>query len=199
MGKDATDPSLAIYTDVSDSPEPVPVALANQLINDQRRLILIIDNCSPDLHHSLAKICSEKKSHISLLTIKYDVREDKPERTKVFRLEPASESIIEKLISKRYAHIGQVDTRTIANYSGGNTRMAIALAETVDEGETLSGFRDEQLFERLFQQRHTLDNTLLISAQACSLVYSFEGTDTSSDNSEIKFLAYLVDKSIFQS
>ena len=196
VGKDALDPSLAIYTDVSDSPEPVPVALANQLINTQTRAVLmIIDNCPPDLHRSLAKICSEQQSHISLLTIEYDMRDDIPEETSVFRLEPASDNIIEKLISKRYAHIGQVDARTIANFSGGNTRMAIALADTVEEGETLSGFHDEQLFKRLFQQRHTHDNTLLISAQACSLVYSFEGTDTSSDNSEIKFLAYLVDKS----
>ena len=36
---------------------------------------------------------------------------------------------------------------------------------------------------------------MLISAQVCALVYSFEGEDTSSDNSEIKFLAHLVDKS----
>ena len=31
--------------------------------------------------------------------------------------------------------------------------MAISLANTVQQGETLSGFQDEELFERLFQQR----------------------------------------------
>jgi hypothetical protein len=59
----------------------------------------------------------------------------------------------------------------------------------------LSGFRDEELFERLFTQRHGSSKDLLISAEACSLVYSFEGTDTISDKSELKFLASLVDKS----
>ena len=196
VGKDALDRSLAIYTDMSSSPEPAPVALANQLIDAQTRAILmIIDNCAPDLHHSLVNICSKKQSNVSLLTIEYDVRDDIPEETSVFRLESVSENIIEKLISERYAHISQVNARKIANLSGGNARVAIALAGTVEKGETLSGFCDEHLFERLFQQRHTPDNTLLISAQACSLVYSFEGTDTDSDNSEIKFLASLVDKS----
>ena len=65
----------------------------------------------------------------------------------------------------------------------------------MQHGETLSGFRNEQLFERLFWQRHETNESLLISAQAFSLVYSFEGTDTSSEQSEIKFLASLVGKS----
>ena len=92
VGKDVLDSFLAIYTDISDCPEPSPVALANQLINAQTRaILLIIDNCPPDLHRTLAKICSEQQSNISLLTIEYDVRDDIPEETSVFRLEPASE------------------------------------------------------------------------------------------------------------
>ena len=195
VGKDALNPSLAIYTDVSDSPDPVPVELANQLIGAQTRAILIIDNCSPDLHRRLVQICSDQQSDVSLLTIEYDVQDDIPEETSVFRLERASDNIIEKLISKRYGYISQVDARTIATFSGGNARMAIALANTVRQGETVSGFRNDQLFKKLFWQRHDPHEGLLISAQAFSLVYSFEGTDTSSDNSEIKFLARLVDKS----
>ena len=195
LGENALNQYQAIYADVSDMPVPDPVTIANQLINEKTRAILIIDNCPPDLHHRLTQVCSRQQSTVSLLTVEYDVRDDLPEETRVFRLEPASDDIIEKLISNRFSHISQVDTRTIANMSGGNARVAIALASTVQYGETLSGFHNEQLFERLFQQRHILDNSLLISAQVCSLVYSFEGTDTSSDNSEIKFLAHLVDKS----
>ena len=195
LGENALNQYQAIYADVSDMPVPDPVTIANQLISEKTRAILIIDNCPPDLHHRLTQVCSRQQSTVSLLTVEYDVRDDLPEETRVFRLEPASDNIIEKLISNRFSHISQVDTRTIANISGGNARVAIALAGTVHSGETLSGFHNEQLFERLFQQRHTLDNSLLISAQVCSLVYSFEGADTSSDNSEIKFLAHLVDKS----
>ncbi len=197
VGENALNQHQAIYTDMADSPSPAPVAMASQLINGGSRTVLIVDNCPPDLHHRLTQSCSVQQSTVSLITVEYDVLDDLPEETDVFMLESASEKVIERLIDRRkqFAHISQVDMRTIANFSGGNARIAIALANTVKKGETLSGFRDEELFKRLFwQQRHAPDQNLLISAQACALVYSFEGTDASSKKSEIKFLASLVDK-----
>lgn len=194
VGKQALNRSQALYTDMSDSPDPDPRTFAEQLIADKTRAILIVDNCPPDLHRRLTQTCSGSHSTVSLLTVEYDVRDHLPEETSVFRLEPASEEIIEKLIRKRFSHISQVDARTIANFSGGNARVAIALANTVRQGETLSGFHDEELFERLFRQRHDSNENLLISAEACSLVYSFEGTDANSEKSELKFLASLAGK-----
>jgi len=195
VGEQALNRSLAFYTDMSDSPNPDPRAFVEQLIADKTRGILIIDNCPPDLHRRLTQICSESQSTVSLLTVEYDVRDHLPEETSVFRLEATSEDVIEKLIRKRFLHIGQVDARTIANFSGGNARIAIVLSNTVQQGETLSGFHDEELFERLFRQRHGSNGNLLISAEVCSLVYSFEGTDANSEKSELKILAGLVGKS----
>lgn len=197
VGENSLNQSQAIYADISNNLIPDPVTIAEQLINDGSRTILVIDNCSPDLHRRLMQTCSCQQSPVSLLTIEYDVREDIPEETRVFRLEPASKEVIERLISIRqqFDHISQVDIRAIARFSGGNARVAIALASTVRFGETLSGFRDEQLFERLFRQRHESNSNLLISAQVCSLVYSFEGTDINSETSEMKFLASLANKS----
>ena len=59
-----------------------------------------------------------------------------------------------------------------------------------------SDFSDAELFERLFWQRHQVDKELLLSAEICSLVYSFEGTDTESENSELKFLASLAGRRV---
>jgi hypothetical protein len=195
IGEQALNRSQAFYTDMSDSPDPDPRTFAEQLIADKTRAILIVDNCPPDLHRRLTQTCSGSHSTVSLLTVEYDVRDHLPEETSVFRLEPASEEIIEKLIRKRFSHISQVDARTIADFSGGNARVAIALANTVRQGETLSGFHDEELFQRLFRQRHDSNENLLISAEVCSLVYSFEGTDANSEKSELKFLASLVGNS----
>jgi hypothetical protein len=195
IGDKALNPFQAVYTDISDKPLPDPQAMATQLIANRTRAILIVDNCPPDLHRKLTQVCSKPESTASLLTVEYDVRDDLPEETAVFRLEPASEEIIEKLIGRRFKHISQVDSRTIATFSGGNARVAIALANTVLHGETLSGFRNEELFERLFWQRHDPDKSLLVSAEACSLVYSFEGTDVNSEKSEIQFLASFINKS----
>jgi len=195
VAEQALNRSQAFYTDMSDSPDPDPKTFAEQLIADKARAILIIDNCPPDLHRRLTETCSGSHSPVSLMTIEYDVRDNLPEETSVFRLKPASEEIIEKLIRRRFSHISQVDARTIANFSGGNARVAIVLANTVRQGETLSGFHDEELFERLFRQRYDSNENLLISAEVCSLVYSFEGTDANSEKSELQLLASLIDKS----
>lgn len=195
VGNQALKSTEAIYTDTADSPSPDPCILAEQLINDKARTILVVDNCPPDLHNRLTKVCSKSHSTVSVLTVEYDVRDDLPDETSAFRLEPASEETIEKIIWNRFSHISQIDARTIASFSGGNARVAIALANTVQVGETLSGFRNEELFERLFWQRHDPNESLLLSAEACSLVYSFEGTDTTSENSELRLLAAVVGKS----
>lgn len=195
IGEKALNRSQVFYTDMSDSPDPDPRIFAERLIADKTRAILIVDNCPPDLHRRLTQICSGSHSTVGLMTVEYDVRDHLPDETSVFTLEPASGEIIEKLIKKRFLHISMVDARTIANFSGGNARIAIALANTVQRGETLSGFHDEELFERLFRQRHDSNENLLISAQICSLVYSFEGTDANSEKSELNLLASIVGKS----
>ena len=195
VGEKALNRSQVFYTNMSDSPDPDPTAFAEQIIANKTRALLIVDNCPPDLHRRLTQACSGSNSGISLLTVEYDIRDDLPDETSVFRLEPASEKIIEKIINKRFQHISQVDARTISIFSGGNARVAISLANTVQQGETLSGFHDEELFERLFWQRRESNENLLISAELCSLVYSFEGTDTNSEKSELNFLASLIGKS----
>ena len=161
IGEQALNRFQVFYTDMSDSPDPDPKTFAEQLIAERARAILIVDNCPPDLHRRLTQACSGPQSAVSLLTVEYDVRDDLPEETSVFRLEPASEEVIEELIWKRFPYIGQMDTQAIARFSGGNARIAIALANTVQRGETLTGFRDEELFERLFWQRHNPNESLL--------------------------------------
>lgn len=192
VGEHALDPTLAYYTDISNSPIPDPPSFANQLILADTKAVLIVDNCSLELHRLLTKACAN--SRVSLLTVEYDIRDDLPEETDVFRLEPASDELIRKLLEKRYANISLPDIRTIAEFAGGNARVAIALANTLEKDESLSTLRDEELFERLFRQRHDPNEDLLISAEVCSLVYSFDGVDTTSKASELVFLGDLVNK-----
>lgn len=196
VGNNSLNPSRAIYTDISDSPVPDPVTFAKRLIAERIQAVLIVDNCPPDLHKRLVHVCSGSESTISLLTVEYDVRDDLPEETNVLRLDPASEKLIEQLIQRRFQHIGQVDAQTIAEFSGGNARVAIALASTVRQGETLGRLRDAGLFKRLFDQTNNENVELLRCAEALSLLYSFEGTDTESDKSELRFLAEIIEKPV---
>jgi hypothetical protein len=190
VGANALDPALAIYTNLGDGPDPSPVAMVSALIATGSRAIAVIDNCPPDLHRRLTEIASATGSQVSVLTVEYDIREDQPEGTQVFEMEPSSLDITQKLVRKRFPAISQVDAQRIAEFSGGNGRMAIALAGTVERGENLSGLADEELFKRLFHQNHQPDPELLKAAEACSLVYSFDG-ENADDEGELARLGKL--------
>jgi len=109
------------------------------LISSKQRAILVIDNCGPELHRRLSELCRATGSTVSLITIEYDIQEDEPEGTEVFKLLPSSDDLIEKLIVKRFPHILGINARTIAKFSSGNARVAIALAETVKTKELSAG------------------------------------------------------------
>lgn len=183
--------SLAIYTNISDDPNPQPIGLGSDLIANRRRAVLIVDNCPPDLHRSLSNLCGGQTSTVSILTVEYDVREDQPEDTHVVSLDVSSPELIEELVQRRYPHISPVDARTVAEVSGGNARIAVALAQTVERSETIAHLSDCELFQRLFQQRQDPSNALLLAAQVCSLVYSFQGELLEGEQAELPRLASL--------
>ena len=86
-------------------------------------------------------------------------------QTEVFSLEPSSIELIEKILNARYRNLGQQNSRTISEFSGGNSRIAIALAETIGNDENISTLKDEELFRRLFHQRHDKEKSLEKTAQ----------------------------------
>ncbi|HAS88325.1 MAG TPA: hypothetical protein DCS48_03340 [Desulfovibrio sp.] len=194
IGQNPLPKSIACYTDIAHSPSPTPRDMALQLIVLNKGAILIVDNCPPDLHDELSKVCTRAESKISLLTIEYDIRDDKPERTDVFRMEPSSNDLIEKLISSRFKDINNLEARRIAEFSEGNARIAIALAETFEKGDAILTLENNELFKRLFHQRNAEDDSFMRAAEVLSLVYSFNGDDESlgSSDSELDKLAKLV-------
>ncbi|MEF3367374.1 hypothetical protein V3H18_12590 [Methylocystis sp. 9N] len=194
VGEGALDPSLAIYTNEADEPNPPPAGLASDLIANRTRAILVVDNCTPELHRRLSEVARAAGSTISVITIEYDIREDQPEGTDVFALDTSSIPLIEKLVARRYPDLSQVDAQKIAEFSGGNARVALALASQIEKAETVAGLSEEELFKRLFQQRHYPDPSLLSIAQSCSLIYSFEGESLTGDHAELPVLGSLIGK-----
>lgn len=195
VGVQSLNPSRAVYTNMADSPDPQPTGLASELVAAGTPMILVVDNCPPELHQRLSEVCRQEHSKLSVITVEYDIREDEPEGTEVFILETSSPELIEKLLRQRFPTISQIDARTISEFSGGNARIAIALAATIERNGTVAGLTDDQLFQRLFVQRHAHDESLYLVAQACSLVYSFDGVDVSAgDEAELTRLGAMVGK-----
>ncbi|KPH81623.1 hypothetical protein [Bosea vaviloviae] len=191
IGNLSLNPRHVLYTNLNDEPNPGPVALASQLVTEGRSAILVVDNCPPDLHGRLAHICSQAHCKISILTVEYDVKDDLPERTSVFRVEPSSDDMIVTLVRARYRTMSGRSAERIAELSGGNARVALALAEHVGVSEDVSSLRSKELFDRLFRQRNPHDPNLLQAAKAFALVYSFQGTDLAGNAAELPLFAQL--------
>ncbi len=196
VGTDSLDGALVLYTDQGlDSPVPTAREMLNRLGATGTRSIIVVDNCNPITHRVLAQTVSAYPEVLSLITIEYDVADDEPEETQVFELEPASEEVLEKILKHLTPHVSQLDRHRIASaeLSGGNARIALALAKTIKQNESLGSLNDLELFKRLFYQRQDFPSeNLMYAAEACSLVYSFDGESLEGEAAELPVLASLV-------
>lgn len=191
VGTDALDRTVAIYVDTGYEPVPSATAMLDNLLAEGRRAIMILDNCPSELHASLASKVSAAGKEVSLITIEYDIRDDKPQTTEVIHIETDGPEVAEQLLIRRFPSIGQNNARRIAEFADGNARVALAIAERVEEGESLALLSDAQLFNRLFEQRNHPDGHLREQAEILSLVYSFSISSPDAANDELEILGAL--------
>ncbi|MBI5430115.1 MAG: hypothetical protein HY938_06615 [Nitrosomonadales bacterium] len=191
----ALDRAIVIYVDQGSDQPPTPSArdMISQLAADGLRAILVVDNCNPTTHRDLVQAVNTAGGLLSLITVEYDVSDDEPEETQVFRLEPASEKVIEEILERLTPNLSQADRHRVAEFSSGNARIALALARTVKHSENLGTLKDSELFKRLFHQRKDSGEVLMRVAEVCSLVYSFDGETFDGAAAELPMLAELAE------
>ena len=194
VGNEPLGKHLAVYADLGETPGPSVREVVERLAAEGRPAILVLDNCPSDVHNRIASQVASS-SNLHLVTIEFDIREDKPETTSVVRIDAEGHEIAERLVERRYPDLGQVNARQIAEFAEGNARVALALAHAASEvRESLSTFSDAQLFERLFYQRNTSDTDLLEAAEVLSLVYSFSISPDEEGVDELAALATLLEQ-----
>lgn len=197
VGADALDRTIAVYVDTGENPEPSATAMLDRLIAEGRRAIMILDNCPSELHTLLASKVAAKGT-ISLITVEYDIRDDKPQITEVIQIEAVGPEVAEQLVLRRFPNIGRNNARRIAEFSDGNARVSLAIAERVEEGESLAQLSDAQLFNRLFEQRNNPDDSLREQAEILSLVYSFSVSTAEEGQNELEVLGSISGYSVSQ-
>ena len=191
VGNEPLDKHLAIYADLGEAPDPSPRAVLDQFIAEKRSAIIILDNCPSGAHNQLAGDVSAV-AHIGLITVEYDIQDDKPGATRVVQIKAEGPDIAETLVKRRYPGLGQVNAQRVAEFSGGNARLALTLADAVRDEGSLSTFSDRQLFERLFYQRGAPDPDFLMVAETLALVYSFATNRNQNGVDELSALARLL-------
>lgn len=184
---------IVVYTDISDSPEPTPIAFCERVYARKQRIIVVVDNCSPAIHESLTRICSQKDSLISLITIEYDIKEDQPENTEVYQLDMLSEELIVNLLGQRFTYLDQPAREKIAHISGGNARIAIAITNQIKSDSNIPAMNDRIIFEKLFWQRGEKDEQLLRASEVMALVYSFSIEENDKYENELLVLAEILE------
>ncbi|CAJ1878985.1 hypothetical protein CKOHBEJN_02062 [Aeromonas hydrophila] len=197
VGADALDRTIAVYVDTGENPEPSATAMLDRLIAEGRRAIIILDNCPSELHTLLARKVAAKGT-ISLITVEYDIRDDKPQTTEVIQIEAVGPEVAEQLLLRRFPNISRNNARRIAEFSDGNVRVSLAIAERVEEGESLAQLSDAQLFNRLFEQRNNPDDGLREQAEILSLVYSFSVSSVEEGQNELEVLGAISGYSVSQ-
>ena len=190
VGANPLDRSLAIYADFGTGTDPTPHQAVAWLKAHDHQAIVVLDNCPGAAHNSLAAEVSDAPN-IHLITVEYDIREDNPDITTVVRIDANGPNIVQALLSRRYPTLDETNARRIATFSGGNARLALALANASEYNENLSGFSDAQLFDRLFHQRGLQDPDLLSIARTLALVYSYSVASDEGGVDELATLASL--------
>ncbi|TNJ40464.1 hypothetical protein [Phaeobacter sp. B1627] len=188
VGDDPLDRTIAIYVDTGQDPDPSASAMLERLIAEGRRSVMILDNCPSELHSALARKVSAASGDVSLITVEYDIRDDKPQTTEVIHIEANGPEVAEELLLRRFPAIGQGNARRVAEFADGNARVALAIAERVEQGESLAELSDAELFDRLFQQRKGQDGDLREQAETLSLAYSFSVADPEVGQNELEVL-----------
>jgi hypothetical protein len=188
IGQTPLDRTSVVYVDTGAKPEPSATVMLERLIATNQNAIMVLDNCPSDLHSKLAEKVSSSGGEVKLITVEYDIQEDKPQTTEVINVEANGPELAEKLLNRRFPAIGQNDARRIAEFAVGNSRVSLAIAERVVEGESLAQLSDAQLFNRLFEQRKAPDNELREQAEILSLVYSFSISKDGNAESELEVL-----------
>ena len=145
VGNEPLDRHLAIYADLGEAPDPSARMVLERLPAESRPAIMVLDNCPSDIHDGLAHQVASLPN-LRLITVEYDIREDKPEVTSVVRVDAEGPKIAEMLIRRRHPALDQINARQIAEFSGGNARVALALADAAsEEEESLSSFSPSHL------------------------------------------------------
>ena len=193
IGDEPLDRNLAIYADLGEEPEPSARDVVGRLTAEGCPAIIVLDNCPSVAHRTVAGLIASAPD-LRLITVEFDIREDRPESTNVVRIDAEGPEVAQSLVQRRYPHLGPTSARRIAELSGGNARLALVLADSVREQDNLSTFFDPDFFKRLFYQREAHDTDLLKAAQVLALVYSFSISSDEEGVDELAKLATLLEQ-----
>ncbi|MEH7847795.1 hypothetical protein [Rhizobium laguerreae] len=144
---DEIDRSSVIYTEGSISGEE-SVKLALELATTGFSAILVVDECTDDLHNKLASIAARNNSRLRLVTLDIETKVLQANNTLSIRVEKSDDKLISEIAKGIAPSLGDGDTRFITEIAEGFPSMAVLAAQQgADSRQTLVSA--EQLLDRI--------------------------------------------------
>ena len=161
--------------------------------------IVVVDNCEYRLHERLVREVRRSDSHISLLTLDYNLDSVSTITTKCFKLEPMADEELRLLLKPLYEE-RLPDLARIVSFAQGFPQMAVLLSEArLAEDPKIGELTEDELANKLLWRRNENKNETsnkLRILQACSIfdVFGIEGNR----GEELEFIAGIVGINIDQ-
>jgi hypothetical protein len=146
-----------------------------KIVENGEDKILIIDNCSSEIHRKLNKIIFRSDSKTSLFTISSNPEErfDKIRDVSVLYIEKNELiSVVEDILKEYFDWLTEDKIKTIKDFSQGIPLMAVLLGESVKNGEQYIGrLEDRDLMNKLLGLNNNDDEKQIL--MSCSLFNYF--------------------------
>lgn len=171
------------------------IEIAETLRDAQSWAVLVIDDCSPQLHGRIASIAKNRDSRFSLLTLDFE-----PEHAAIggnsVAMDTAETEIIEGMIRQTYPTIPKDDIQRIVEFASGFPQMADLLAQAQIAGrDDLHNLFRPEVYEKLIWGRETNQNRKHLTVlQTCS-IFKTLGTDDAL-RTELEFAASLTNLTV---
>jgi hypothetical protein len=132
--------------------------------------VLVVDNCSLEVHNALAREVARTDSQMSLVTLDAEPEGfNKGEPVVVLKPDMLGD-IVKSLIARAYPDLSEMDVDRIARVAQGFPKMAVLFAEARLRGDKHIGLlTDRQLIERLVWGREDKDEDAWRVLRSCSI------------------------------
>lgn len=166
-------------TDIKDS--------VRAMVEEHVHGLVIIENCSIDLHNHLVKEINKTECDLKLVTVGYS--DNQVDNSIHIKLLPLSDEAIKQVLSPILIGMNSIDVDRVARFAQGYPLMATLIAEQYrKEGRLLGAIEDQSVVRKLIDGDGGISNDEKQVLCACALFDVF-GTSEGTAGEEAKFIA----------
>jgi hypothetical protein len=161
-----------VYIDINNKENEVV-----HLIIELRRIgisgIIVVDNCSIEMHKKLVREIEHQESKLSILTLDFNL-ENITAPYPIIQINQISTDVIKKIIKQSYKNIPEDDINRIADFAQGFPQMAVLISEARLNGEdTIGTLNDTEIANKLLWGRDNEDELKLEVIKSCAIFENF--------------------------